>query len=158
MDDRLNIMIMCYLATIGGALRLMVESGIRLPDNEAEWMAMAPQSRTLNHGFQYQKNGFGCLVEAAGPDADTISVMFGPGGETCGFTFESLMAFAGNKLDDYYHFNGADEAMHTFQAAIESGALQHLGNGLYCMINEATGEREDHAVDLRDSSTVDLDL
>lgn len=155
MDERLNIMIMCYLATIGSALRLMVESGIRLPGNEAEWTAMGPQSGTLNHGFQYRKNGFGCVVEAAGPEA--ISVMFGPGGETCGFTFESLMTFAGDKLAVYYHFNDASQLRHAFQAAIEDGDIQYLGNGLYCMINEATAEREDHAVDLRESGAVDLD-
>ncbi len=84
--------------------------------------------------------------------------MFGPGGETCGFTFEALMSFAGDKLDYYYHFNSANQMRDAFQAAIEDGDIQYLGNGLYCMINGVTGEREDHAVDLRESVAVDLEI
>ncbi len=148
MDQRLHVMVMCYLATIGSALRQMVDSGLMLPCDEDDWITRSPRTGVLQGGFGYRMQGFGCAVETGIPDADWIVVRFGPAGETCGFNLDTLMGFAGGNLSGYYHFNDAAELAQAFQSARAAGAIQPLGNGLYCMINDS-GERVDHAIDVR---------
>ena len=63
MDERLFTLIMCYLATVGGSVRLLIDSGISLPTSVAEWMS-DPDARTgtLKYGGHFRKHDFGCSI------------------------------------------------------------------------------------------------
>ena len=92
MDERLFTLIMCHLATVGGSVRLLIDSGISLPTSVAEWMS-DPDARTgtLKYGCHFRKHDFGCSIHC--PDSVREAVIqFGPRGETFGFTREHILA------------------------------------------------------------------
>lgn len=135
MDERLFTLIMCHLATVGGSVRLLIDSGVSLPTSAAEWMS-EPDARTetLKYGYQFKKHHFGCSLQC--PDSGREAVVhFGPRGETFGFALEHILAFARELSPSNYHFTGEAEICSAFARARDIGRISDLGNGLFCLMD-----------------------
>lgn len=135
MDERLFTLIMCHLATVGGSVRLLIDSGISLPTSVGEWIS-DPDARTgtLKYGCHFRKYDFGCSIHCPASGRDAV-IQFGPRGETFGFTREHILSFARELSPSSYHFKDEDEIGRAFTRAREIGRIADVGNGLYCLMD-----------------------
>lgn len=128
MDERLTLLITTYILAVSIVVRLIAQSGIKLPTTNLEWARTKTQSDgKLIFGIPFVKHRYGCAVTFP---AGTVDFNFGEHGEINGFDLARLIGFAENDLDDY-GFNNEEEVKTEFEAAEKAGQILYSGNILY---------------------------